>query len=134
MARLFLALVAAFAMLAAAPSAVDASEQWCDADPLVLVQTPGGALVPVYVTSGAQGTEHLPAVLLATITYSAAPTADGAGTLVELRVRVPNDLFGSNFPTRSVASTGPLGTLDIYARTTGYSGQDMTMTFALGTP
>ena len=111
-----------------------AGAEWCDTDPLVLVQTPGGATVPVYVTNGALGVEHLPAVLLAAISYTASPTNGGRATLVKMDVVVPDDEFASRFPTRSVASTGPMATGAIYASTTGYSGKVMRLVFKLDVP
>lgn len=134
MKRLFLALLVSFAALVAVTPTANAAEEWCDTDPLVLIQTPGGALVAVYVTNGALGVEHLPAAQAATIGYSARPSANGRDTLVEMTVLVPDDLFGSGFPTRSTVSTGPLATGDIYATASGQSGTVMTMTFKLGVP
>ena len=134
MRRLLLAIVIAAPLLfVLAPSPLAAAE-WCDADPLVLIRTPGGALVPVYVTSGGLGAMHLPAVLLAKMDYSVQPAAGGNATLVRLEVVVPGDLLDSHFPTRTVASTGPLATGTIYARATGYSGETMAMTFRLEVP
>jgi hypothetical protein len=126
-------LIAVPLILALAPASASAAE-WCDTDPLVLIKTPGGALVPVYVTSGALGTEHLPAVLLASIAYSTDAGAGGTATIVHLTVMVPGDLLDSHFPTRTVASTGPLATGAIYASATGYSGQIMRLTFGLDVP
>ena len=135
--RRFLMTLIGVSLLAAAPvwtPATLAGAQWCDTDPLVLIETPGGATVPVYVTNGALGTEHLPAVLLAAMTYTASPTDGGSATLVKLDVVVPDDEFASHFPTRSVASTSPMATGAIYASTTGYSGEVMRLVFKLDVP
>lgn len=126
-------LIAAPLLFALAPASASAAE-WCDTDPLVLIKTPGGALVPVFVTSGALGTEHMPAVLLASIDYSTNAVAGGNATIVHLNVVVPGDLLDSHFLTRTVASTGPLATGVIYASATGYSGQIMSLTFKLDVP
>lgn len=134
MRRLFLALLVGLVALVAVAPAAQAAEEWCDTDPLVLVQTPGGSLVPVYVTNGARGVVHLPAAQMAAITYTVRPIADGRDTLVEMKVLVPDDLFGSGFPTRSTVSTGPLATGEIYATASGQSGTVMAMTFKLGVP
>ncbi|HEU5328693.1 MAG: hypothetical protein ACTHMU_23730 [Thermomicrobiales bacterium] len=132
--RLLVAIFTVVAIvLAFAPVRVAAAE-WCDTDPLVLISTPGGALVPVYVTNGALGAEHLATVQLATMTYSVQPTADGSATLVHLDVRIPDDVFASHFATRSVASSGPLATGTSYANASGFSGQTMTLTFTLNVP
>ncbi len=134
MGRLFVALGLVVAVLAAFVPATRAGIEWCDTDPLVLIETPGGALVPVFVTTGALGTEHLPAVLLARMSYTAQPVEGGTATLVHLDVTVPDDLFGSHFPTRSTASSGPLATGTIYATTSGHSGEVMALTFKLAVP
>jgi hypothetical protein len=132
--RLLLAIFTmAMIVLAFAPARVAAAE-WCDTDPLVLITTPGGAVVPVYVTNGALGAEHLATVQLAAMTYTTQPTANGRATLVHLDVRIPDDVFASHFATRSVASSGPLATGDIYANASGFSGQTMTLTFTLNVP
>jgi hypothetical protein len=132
--RLILAaLTLAIALVAFAPGRVAAAE-WCDTDPLVVIQTPGGALVPVYVTSGALGVEHLPAVQLAAISYTTRSVAGGTATRVRIEVVVPDDIFAQQFPTRSVASTGPLGAGAIYDSTSGVSGQTMALTFTLAVP
>jgi hypothetical protein len=134
MRKLMLAvLIAAPLLFILAPSPVAAAE-WCDTDPLVLIKTPGGTLVPVFVTSGALGVQHMPAVLLARMDYSTRAVEGGTATLVQLDVVVPGDLLDSHFPTRTVASTGPLATGTIHARATGYSGETMTLTFTLDVP
>ncbi len=129
-----LPLLLALALLAALPGPVRAGEEWCDTDPIVLIATPAGATVPIYVTSGGLGIAHAPAVLLAAARYTAQPAQDGRATLVELSVTVPGDAFDAHFATRVVVSSGPLGTLLIYARAKGDSGQPMAMSFTLAVP
>lgn len=120
-------------MLTWAPSASAAAE-WCEFDPVVLVITPGGALVPVFVTNGAQGVEHLAGAQLAEMRYSTQSAKSGAATLVQLRVLIRGDLFDTRFPTRSTVSSGPLATGTIFARTTGVSGDTMQLDFILDVP
>jgi hypothetical protein len=134
MRRLALAFLIAAPLLFVLASSPVVAAEWCDTDPLVLIKTPGGTLVPVFVSSGALGAEHLPAVLLASIDYSTQAIAGGGATRVHLDVTVPDDLLGWHFPTRTVASTGPLATGTIYASATGYSGRTMTLTFTLDVP
>jgi hypothetical protein len=112
----------------AAPGA-SAGAQWCDTDPVVVIATPAGALVPVYVNNGVLGLEHESTVLLASMPYTVVPVA--GGTEVHLSVTIPNDLLAKGFPTRSVVSTGPLGTGTIYATASGVSGKPMLLTFTL---
>lgn len=110
-----------------------AGAEWCDTDPLVVIRTPRGMLVPVYVTSGALGIEHQPAVLLAAIDYTV-KSLGVSGTQVRMTVRVPDDAFATSFPTRTVASSGPFATGIVYDRADGVSGEDMVMTFTLDVP
>jgi hypothetical protein len=132
MRRVVTTLALSISLLAAAqlvaPRA-SAGAQWCDTDPAVVIITPKGAIVPVFVNNGAQGIEHLPAVLLASMTYTVVPAP--GGTLVHLVVVVPNDLFAKGYTTRSVASTGPLGTGIVYAKAAGVSGKAMQLDFTL---
>jgi hypothetical protein len=109
-----------------------AGDDWCEVDPLVVIRTPGGRLVPVYYVSGALGLEHAATLLLATKAYTAEPA--GGKTWVTVRVTVPDDVFGTAFPTRLTVSEGPLGTLTVYDRTTGTSGSPMTARFFLDVP
>ena len=115
----------------ASPAPAFASETWCDIDPIQLVITSGGKLVPIFVTNGAPSLLYAPQLLLARITHTTESVDGGTATLVTVKVTVPNALFGRSFPTRSVVSSGPLGLLKIYATTTGASGTPMLMRFKL---
>jgi hypothetical protein len=126
-------LVAVVALLGPARVA-RAGEEWCENDPPVAITTPRGNRVVVYVTSGALGLEHLPAVQLAAIRHTVQSVEGGRATLVKLDVVVPNDAFGSGFPTRSTVSSGPLKTMSIYASATGTSGSPMRLEFKLDVP
>src|SRR6266542_4059813 len=106
-----------------------AGEQWCETDPLVVVTTPGGAAVALYVTNGAAGVEQLAAVQLADISYTTLTTDGGSATLVHMTVTVPTGLDGSPYDTSSVVSTGPLKTGVILASVRGSSGLPMRMDF-----
>ena len=119
------------AALLAAPTPALASDTWCDVDPVQLVITSGGRLVPIFVTNGAPSLLYAPQLLLAHISHSTESLNGGTATRVTVRVTVPNGLFGRTFPTRSVVTSGPLGLLDIYATGSGTSGSPMVMTFTL---
>jgi hypothetical protein len=127
-------LLPALALLVALAAPVAAGEEWCDTDPLLLIATPAGSIVPVYVTSGALGVEHAPAVLLAATSYVAQPVQGGRATLVTLSDTVPGDALGATFATRVVVSGGPLGTATLYGRATGESGAPMVLAFTLAVP
>ena len=132
--RFLLSAILAFALLVGLAPDVDAGAQWCEADPLVTITTPSGNTVPVYVTNGAQGEEHLPAVLAAKMDYTVQATDGGQATLVRMTVLIADDHFETHFATRSVVSTGPLKTGTIYATATGHSGQAMHLAFKLDVP
>ena len=128
-------LLALGVLVLAGPAApAGAGEEWCESDPVVLVTTPQGNVVAVYVLTGAQGLEHVPAVLAAEYRYTAAAAAGGASTLVDLDVLVPADGAAAAFATRSAASTGPLQTGTGLAGATGWSGQPMRLRFELAVP
>ena len=122
---------AAVATVATAPAAFAASEGWCDVDPIQLVITSGGKIVPIFVTNGAPSLLYVAQLLLARITHTTASADGGTSTLVTVKVTVPNGLLGRTFPTRTVVSSGPLGLLKVYGTATGYSGQTMTVQFKL---
>lgn len=134
MARLWLAVGLVLATLATTPSRASAGDTWCDVDPVAVVTTPKGNRVPIYVLSGAMGAQHAPSLLTQTIAYAAFPTVDGAATVVVLEVTVPNDQFGSAYPTRTKVSSGPLGTGVLHGNAQGSAGSGMRMTFILPVP
>jgi hypothetical protein len=134
MRRLLLAIVAAFVLCAAVAPATSASDQWCEVDPLIVVVTPGGGVVPLYVTKMALGLEHLVTIQAAPVSYAVKPVGGGTATMVQVTVAIPNDLFGSNYPTRAVMSTGPLMTGVVLADASGYSGQPLQLQFRLDVP
>ncbi|MDP9374878.1 MAG: hypothetical protein M3Q65_21000 [Chloroflexota bacterium] len=134
MRRFLLTVMVAVALLAPLTPGTSAIAIWCEEDPPVLIETPGGSVVPIYVTIGALGIEHLGAVLLASITYTVKSTHGESATLVQMDVVVPDDEFGSHFETRATASTGPMATGTIYDITYGYSGEPMRLVFKLDVP
>ena len=116
--------------------AAQASNQWCDSDPILLIQTPAGRVVLVYVTVGAQSALYTPNTLLSSIqpAYTAAPKSNGAATRVSVFVTVPALLLDPSFATRVIISSGPYGTGTVYSRVDGVSGKEMTSVFDLTTP
>ena len=126
--------LAALLILASGPSLATASEQWCNGDPVVVIRTPGGNLVPVYVTSSAPGPKYLANVLAARISYTASSAASGKATQVKMDVTVPTALFDGEFSTRTAASSGPLRTGVLYATASGRSGKAMHLVFNLNVP
>lgn len=121
---------AATATVATAPAAF-AADGWCDVDPIQLVITSGGNIVPIFVTNGAPSLLYVAQLLLAKISHTTQSADGGKSTLVTVKVTVPNGLLGKTFPTRTVVSSGPLGLLKVYGTATGTSGKAMTVQFKL---
>lgn len=109
-----------------------ASDGWCDTDPLLVIHTPAGRLVPVYVMVGAQSLLFTPDTLLGSLvlSYKAVPTSNGAATQVTMAVNVPQLLFQS-FATRNTVSAGPYGSGTVYAYATGVSGSTTPISFQI---
>jgi len=126
-----LAVAAATTLTAATAPAAFAAADWCDADPLQLVITSGGKIVPIFVTNGARSALRIAQLLLAEIKHTTKSVDGGRATLVTVSVVVPNGLLGASFDTRCIVSSGPLGTFEVYATTTGTSGRTMTTQFKL---
>lgn len=129
-----LSILVALLLVAGLAPGASASDGWCDTDPVLLITTPGGSHVPVFVNTGAWGAEHLPAAQIARIGYTATSKGNDKATNVTVTVVVPSDAFSPSFATRSGVSTGAFQTGTIYAQTTGYSAQTMTMQFVLPMP
>ena len=132
--RYLLSAIVALSLLGVFVPRAAAGAEWCEVDPLVVITTPGGSVVPVYVINGAQGTEHLPALLAAKMMYTAQSASSGRATLVWMSVLIRDDVLGSHYPTRSVVSTGPLTTGIILGSANGYSGRAMYLWFMLDVP
>ena len=129
------ALLAGTTTAMTAPVALAGSSDWCDLDPIVIIRTPKGNLVPVYNTMGVRGLSHQAAMLAAKVSYTAQSVEGGSKTLVNLDVTIPEGaLWGRDFATRTVISTGPLGTLDVLGRAEGESGRAMRVQFTLDRP
>lgn len=134
--RLAVLVVALLLAALAAPAPVArASEEWCEIDPVVVVKTPQGNVVPVYVTSAAPSPKYLPQLLTAKLSHETRPARGGRATVVWLEVDIPSDaLSGDDFRTRSIVSTGPLATGTILATADGLSGRAVRLTFDLDVP
>lgn len=133
--RCVVAIVLAVVPMAVLAPAVSAgSSDWCDADPIVVIRTPKGKLVPVYNTNGVAGLQYTPALALAKVSYTVQPADGGKKTLVKMEVTLPEGLYGRDFATRTTISTGPMGTLQVLAKAQGESGRAMKLQFTLDTP
>jgi hypothetical protein len=129
-----LSLVLLVLVLFAQALPASASNTWSDTDPVVVITTPGGNMVPVYVNNGVDGAQHLPAAQLARMTYTAKSVQSGAATKVTVTSNVPCDAFGTGWATRTRPSTGPFGTGTLYGEAYGLCGQDLSVTFTVPVP
>jgi hypothetical protein len=111
---------------------VQAWDEWCDTDPLLLVITPQGNIVPLFYMTGVQAPLQVGLALLGllSMSYTAVP-AQGGGTQVAVNVTVPNGLLGTRYPARLKVSTGALGTGTVYGTDTGLTGETLTVQFHL---
>jgi hypothetical protein len=124
-------LVITLAVATQAPVAL-ASDGWCDTDPILVIHTPAGQLVPVYVMVGAQSLWFTPDTLLGSVvlSYTAVPSSNGSATHVKMGVTVPQ-LLVQSFKTRDTVSTGVFGTGTVYAYADGVSGSTTTLSFQI---
>jgi hypothetical protein len=133
MMRCLRSVLLAIVVTLATVSVTSASSQWSEGDALLVVTTPSGASVPVYVTTYGFGLEHEAAVSAAQVSYTAVPLANRK-TLVTVNDVVPNDSSGRSFVTRATVSTGPNATGTILNKTAGTSGRAMRLTFVVDQP
>ena len=94
-------------LLTKAPAAF--ADDWCSADPLVRVVTPGGSREYVHVTLYALGLQHRRDLRKATVSFTAERIAGDKPTHVTIRATVPLDERGESFQTKMVVSTRTFG-------------------------
>jgi hypothetical protein len=125
--RIALSLVALACLFALPAAPASAGAEWCEDDPLVVMTTPRGKTVEVWVTTYAQGAQYAPNLDAATITHAAKPArvGDGRGTRFDLFVVVPEYAGDGRFRTRAVVSSGPNATGTIYDSDEGWSGKTL---------
>jgi hypothetical protein len=131
MMRLLLVMVSALVLLVGLVPGTSAGDEWCEVDPVVVIRTPGGSVVPVYVNIRAQGLEHLAAIQQAQVSHTTQSTDGGTATLVRMTVMVPGDQFSDRYPVQVVVSTSPARTGTTLASAKGYSEQDLRLPFKL---
>src|SRR5438552_14272871 len=97
MARLFAAIVTSALLLFTTSAAAWADgDTSCDTDPPVVIVTPAGNLVPVYVVDKGPAA-HLLSLLHPQISYTVNAVGGGQATNVKMTVVIPNDLLGSGY-------------------------------------
>ncbi len=122
------ALAAGFLMLS--PSSAAAWATYCDWDPLVLIVTPGGHIVPVY---DSVWTSSPLQIGLPLESYTATRVYDSVGrpmTAVDVKITVVAGLL-FNFSVRDMVTSGLLGSGTVYAEKYGTSGTPVHLKFTL---
>ncbi len=129
MKRVMLAAVLAAGVLVASAVGASACATYCDWDPLVLVVTPGGNVVPVYDSVWTSTPLDLG---LPTETYTTQRVwhAGTPMTEVEVTIYVPAGLL-FNFATYDQVTTGLLGSGSVLAGGWGTSGKPVSLKFLL---
>ena len=110
-----------------------AGDEWCDTDPLLVLRTPAGNLVPVYCSIGVYGPAALVAGLVASLTPTSTAAAVGGRTRATVTATVSCGP-GAGYPTRLTVSSLPFGTGTVYGQTTGTCGESMAVSFFLAVP
>lgn len=123
----------AVGIVVASPASAGAWSTYCDWDPLVLVVTPSGHIVPVYDSVWTPNLLDL-GVPLESYTVSRTYSRHGEPeTLVDMTISVPTGLL-FRYPTTDEVTSGLLGSGTVYARASGYSGTPVHLKFVLNTP
>jgi hypothetical protein len=131
--RALVAAALAAGVLVASPATAGAWATFCDWDPLVLVVTPSGNIVPVYDSVWTSSPIDL-GVPLESYTVSRTYSRTGKPeTLVDMTITVPTGLLLS-YQTTDEVTSGLLGSGTMYARANGYSGTPVHLKFTLATP
>ena len=117
-------------LLTRAPAAL--ADDWCSADPLVRVVTPGGSRQYVHVTLFALGVQHRRDLRRATITWDALEVTGDKPTEVLIKATVPRDESGRTFPTKMLVSSRTFGKGILLGQDdTGEAGAAMDVTYRL---
>ena len=130
MKRVVLAAALAAGLLLSSPSGAAAWATYCDWDPLVLIVTPGGHIVPAYESVWTSSPLQIGLPLAG---YTATRVYDNVGrplTAVDVTILVPLGLL-FNFPTHNMVTSGLLGTGTVYAVKDGWSGRPVHLKFTL---
>ena len=130
MKRALLAAALAAGLLLVSPTSAGAWATYCDWDPLVLVVTPSGHVVPVYDSVWTSSVLDLGLPLesyTATRVYSESGQPE---TQVDMEVYVPTGLL-FRYQVHDMVTSGLLGTGNVYAQGNGTSGSPVHLKFVL---
>ncbi len=130
MKRVVVAAALAAGILVASPLSAGAWCSYCEWDPLVLVVTPGGHIVPVYDSVWTENVIELGVPLESYTTSRVYGPKGQPETQVDMTISVPAGLL-LQFQTMDEVTTGLLGSGTLLARTTGTSGTPVHLKFVL---
>jgi hypothetical protein len=131
--RVLVAAALAAGVLFAAPTTAGAWSTLCDWDPLVLIVTPAGHIVPVYDSVWTSSLVDLGVPVETTTTSRVYSPKGTPETAVSVTIYVPTGLL-FRYQTDDEVTSGLLGSGTVYARGSGYSGTPVTLKFVLNTP
>jgi hypothetical protein len=133
MKRLVVAGALALGLLAASPTSAGAFTTWCDWDPIVVIVTPAGHVVPLFESVWTESPIDL-AVPLASYTVTRAYDSHGRPvSVVRMTITVPTGLV-FRYSTTDLVTTGPLGSGQVLAQASGASGTAVHLKFILPVP
>ena len=133
MKRVVLAAALAAGILLCAPTSAGAWVTFCDWDPLVLIVTPSGHVVPVYDSVWTSSPVDLAVPLES---YQVSRVHDSSGrpaTAVDMTISVPTGLL-LRYTTKTMVTSGLLGSGQVYAWQYGTSGTPAHLKFTLPVP
>jgi hypothetical protein len=128
--RVVIAAAMAGAFLLASPSTAGAWCSFCEWDPIVLIVTPAGHIVPVYDSVWTSSPLY-PGLPLAS--YQVSRVYDQQGqpeTLVDMTISTPTGLL-LRYQVMDEVTTGLLGSGQVLARSYGWSGSPVHLKFVL---
>ena len=114
------------------PTSAGAWATYCDWDPIVLIGTPGGNVVPVYDSVWTSSPLDL-GLPLESYTTSRVYVNGKPETAVDMAISVPTGLL-LQYQTKDEVTTGLLGSGQLLASKTGWSGQTLHLKFTLSQP
>ena len=132
MKRVLVAAIAAAGVIVAAPTPAGAWATYCDWDPIVLIVTPAGHIVPVYDSVWTTSPLDL-ALPLESYKTSRVYVNGKAETAVDMAISTPTGLL-LQYGTYDEVTSGLLGSGTVYAGAHGTSGSTVHLKFTLATP
>lgn len=133
MKRGLVAAALAAGLLFVTPVSAGAWATYCDWDPLVLIVTPAGHVVPVY---DSVWTSTLISVGLPVESYTTTRVYDPSGhprTAVDMSIYTPTGLL-LRYQVHDMVTSGLLGSGTVYAEANGWSGSAVHLKFTLTQP